>query len=223
MARLDDPPPAESPEPQADPDAQQHHDQGGRDVRPLQEPPPVPDDEHRDRHETDHGRAGLDIPEQPAEFGERVRVVRLQERHVSFRVGVVAQDVRDLFQDQDHADRGHQALDHAGREEGREGAGPRQAQGDLDQARDHHGEQERLERAQRGDLGRHDRRQAGGGAADARLRPAQGPHQHAADDPGHAPPRATGRWTPAPPRGTRERDEGHDQAGREITRQGRGG
>ena len=43
------------------------------------------------------------------------------------------------------------------------------------------------ERAQRGDLGRHDRRQAGGGAADARLRSAQDPHQHAADDPGHQP------------------------------------
>ena len=40
---------------------------------------------------------------------------------------------------------------------------------------------------ERGDLGRHDCRQAGGGAADARLRPAQGPHQNAADDPRHQP------------------------------------
>ena len=154
VARLDDPRPAELPEQQAEPDAQQHHDQRGGDERLLQRLPPVPDDQHRDRHEADRGRAGVDVPDRSDQFGERVLVVRLLEGHLPFRVGVVAEDVGDLLQDQDHADGGQQALDHAGREEGREEPGPGESQADLDQPREDHGQQERLERPERQRSGR---------------------------------------------------------------------
>ena len=206
--------PPSLPEHQADPDAQQHHDQRGGDDRLLQRLRLGPRATSSAIDEqADHGRAGLDVAEQSAEFGERVLVVRLLERHVPFRVGVVAQDVGNLLQDQDHADRGQQALDHAGREEGREEPGPGDAQRDLDQPGDDHGQQERLERAERGDLGRDDRRQAGGRAADAGVRPAQHPDQDAADDPGQHPREQRGVG--------RQRHAQAQAAGRRGTRPGR--
>ena len=139
---------AELPEQQADPDAQQHHNQRRGDGRLLQRLPLVPDDQHRDRHEADRGRAGVDVADRSREFGERVLVVRLLERHIPFRVGVVAQDVGDLLQNQDHADGGQQALDHAGREEGGDEPGPGEPQADLDQPRENHRQQERRERSE---------------------------------------------------------------------------
>ncbi len=105
----------------------------------------------------------MDVAERSEQFGERVLVVRLLERHVPFRVGVVAEDVGDLLQDQDHADGGQQALDHAGREEGGDEPGPSESQADLDQPGEDHGQQERLERPQDRDLGGHDRRQPAAG------------------------------------------------------------
>ena len=177
-----------------------------------------PENQQRDRPEADHGRAGVNVPEHVTEFGERVGVVRLLKGHVPFRVGVVPQQVRNLLQDQDHADRGQQSLDHAGREEGRNKPGPGDPQSDLNQTGNDHGQQKRRERSQRRDLGRHDRRQAGRRTADAGLRPAQHSHQNAADDPGQhsREQRGTRRQRHAQAQG--QRHEKHDQAGRKVAR-----
>ena len=109
------------------------------------------------------------------------------ERQVPLRVRVVAEDVRDLLEDQDDADRGEQPLDDAGREEGGQKPGPGHAQDDLDDPGDDDGQEERLVRPEEDDLGGDDGRQPGGRPADARVRPAQEADQDAADDPGDQP------------------------------------
>jgi hypothetical protein len=114
-------------------------------------------------------------------------VVRLLEGQIPFRVGVVAEEVGDLFQNQDHPDGGQEALDDTGWEERSEEPGPDESQADLDQTRKHHRQEERRERPKCHDLGGEDRRQTGGRAADAGVRSAQHPHEDATDDPGQYP------------------------------------
>ena len=220
VTRLDDPRPAELPEPQTDSDAQQHHNQrcGNRGV--LQRLPLAPHEQHHDRQEADRGRAGVDVPDRSGQFGERVLVVRLLEGQIPFRVGVVAEEVGDLFQNQDHPDGGQEALDDAGWEERSEEPGPGESQADLDQTRKHHRQEERRERPKYHDLGGDDRRQTGGRAAGAGVRPAQHPHEDATDDPGRYPREQLGTGRQRYPQAQGYGHEEHNQAGCEVARQG---
>ena len=55
----------------------------------------------------------MQIAENLEEFGEGVFLVGLEERHLTFVVGVVAEKVGDLLEHQDHADGRQQASDDA--------------------------------------------------------------------------------------------------------------
>jgi hypothetical protein len=116
-------------------------------------------------------------------FGERVLVIRLLEGHVLLGVAVVAEDVGDLFQNQDHADRGQQALDYAGRDKDGDEPGLSESQGYLNQPCKNHRQQKRRERSQGYDLSCNDRRHTGGRSTDAGVRSAQCPHQDPTHDP----------------------------------------
>jgi hypothetical protein len=133
----------------------------------------------------------------------------------------VAENVRDLFQDQQDADRSEQSLDDAGREEHRNESGSGQPQSDLDHSRDDDRQQERRERAQRRDLSGHDRRQARRRAAHAGVRLADHPHQDSPDDAGDQPREQWRIRGQGNSQTQRQRDEKHDQSGREIARQSR--
>ncbi len=112
-------------------------------------------------------------------------MVRLGEGHVTFRIRVMPDHVRDLLQDQNRADRCQQPLDHIRREERRDEARAADAHHHLDHTGQHHRQQESLKRAQLGDLRRHDGRQACRRARHARVRSTEDAHQDAAHDPRH--------------------------------------
>ena len=107
--------------------------------------------------------------EQRQDLGERVLFVRLSERHVTFGIGIVTEHVGDLFENQDHADRRQQSLDHTGGKKGGQFTGPRKTHPDLEDAADHDGQKKRVERTEIGHLRRDDCGQARGRATDARV------------------------------------------------------
>ena len=98
MARLDDPLPAELAKQLARADAEEHHDQRGGNGRVLEQLRLSPDREERDGEQADRRGPGMQIGDEFDEFRERVLLVGLLERHFSFRVGVVSEDVGDLLQ-----------------------------------------------------------------------------------------------------------------------------
>jgi hypothetical protein len=111
-------------------------------------------------------------------------VVRLLEAHLTLRIRIMTEDVRDLFQDQNQANRCQQALDDTQREEGRDEAQSQRAHHHLHHTRHNHRRQKRLETAQCRDLRRHDGREAGRRPAHTLVRAAQHAYQQPAHDPG---------------------------------------
>ena len=111
-------------------------------------------------------------------------MVGLSERHLAFRVGVVAQNMRNLLQNENHTDSRQQALDHARRKERRQCSRFDDAQPDLQHAADQYGEQERFERTQYADLSCHNGRQSGSRSTHAGMRTADTADNDAANDAG---------------------------------------
>ena len=99
-------------------------------------------------------------------------MVRLGETHLPFRIGVMTKNMGNLFQDEDEANGGQQALDHAQREEGGDETHPEDTKQNLDHPRDGHRQEESLETAQHGDLGCHDGGQPRSWSADTFVRAA---------------------------------------------------
>jgi hypothetical protein len=150
------------------------------------------------------------------QLGEGVLVVELTEAHFALGVGVVPEEVRDLFEHQDESDRREQPLDHAGREERADGPTPSEAEPDLEPARTDDRGEEIFERPEGGDLGADDRRQSGGRSADARVGATQEPHEHAPD---HARDQSRNQRRAGcerDPEAQRDRHEEHDEAGGQI-------
>ena len=203
MARLDDPRPAELPEQQADPDAQQHHDQRRGDDRLLQRLAPVPDDQQRDRHQADRGRAGVDVARavrpnsenvfswsgcwnamSPSGSGSWPRTCG-----ICFRIRITPMAAsRPLIT----LDGKNAAMNPARASPRPIWISPAITTASRNASND----------PKRSDLGGHDRRQAGRRAADAGVRPAQHAHQNAADDAGQHAREQRGIRTPAPLPGT---------------------
>ena len=169
MTALNYPLTTEFAQPEGECDAEPDDGDGGWNGKPAQEGNPVPDQHDGDGQDADRSRAGLEIEPGIEEFRKGVLVVRLQKRIFAHRVGIVTEDVRELLENQGHADRREQALDDTGRNERSDESGPEQSERDLHQACDHHGEQKGIEGAQLSDLRGHDRRQAGRGTGDARV------------------------------------------------------
>ena len=105
----------------------------------------IPAQEEDDRHDPDERGAGLEVTECRENLREGVLLVRLLEGHLPHRIGVVAEDVGDLLEDENDADGGEQSLDHARRKKGRERARAHDAQPELQHSREEHGCQERFE------------------------------------------------------------------------------
>ena len=179
----DHPLPTEPLERRAYPHPDQHHRQRCRKLRLRQSLAPRPRNQERDRNEPDQRRAQMQIIDRIEQRGEGVRAVGLLEAHLAFGVGVVPEHVGDLLEDQDHPDRRQQALDHAGRHEGRQRSAAREPEAELHHAGEHDREQERLVRTQRGDLGEHHGRETCGGTTDAGVRSTERADDDAADDP----------------------------------------
>jgi hypothetical protein len=161
--------------------ADQHRDQGARHDR-LLERRAVPDDEQRQRNEADQGRTRQQAAQRRADRAERVVAVRLRERHLAFEVLVVPDQVRELLEDQQHADRRQEPTDDAVREEVRQAASLHETEHDLQHAGQEDRGEERLEAAEPLDLRQHDRRETGRGTRDADVRTAQRTDDDAADD-----------------------------------------
>ncbi len=74
----------------------------------------------------------MQIPQHRDKLGHRVFMIRLSERQVSFRIGVVPEEMRNLFENQNHANRRQKSLDDAaGKKRGKE-PGSGESQSDLD-------------------------------------------------------------------------------------------
>jgi hypothetical protein len=142
----------------------------------------VPDDEQRQRNEADQGRTRQQAAQRRADRAERVVAVRLRERHLAFEVLVVPDQVRELLEDQQHADRRQEPTDDAVREEVRQAASLHETEHDLQHAGQEDRGEERLEAAEPLDLRQHDRRETGRGTRDADVRTAQRTDDDAADD-----------------------------------------
>jgi hypothetical protein len=84
----------------------------------------------------------LEVREGEPEFGESVVSVGLQERHVAFGVGVMTDDVWDLFEDEDDAHRGEESFDDAGGNECGDGALSEGAEDCLEATCDNEGGEE---------------------------------------------------------------------------------
>ena len=168
----------------------------------------------------------MEVADDLEQLREGVFAVWLEERHLPFVVGVMADEVGDLLEDQDHADRGEEAANHAGGHERFDEAPLRQAEGDLDQPGHHHGQQQRLERAEHGELGGHDGHEPGGGPGDHHLGAAEPAHDHARDDAGDhaADRRGTGSHRDADAERQRheERHQTCHQVGGDVARRERG-
>ena len=171
-------------EQQAEHHSQQHHRQRRGNDRALQPLRAVPQHQHHDRYQANRGGAQVHVAQQP-EFRKRIVIVRLQELHFAFRIGVVSDEMRKLLENQDHADRGQQSLDHARGNERRDEPHSGDAEQNLDHPADDQGQQKGLERAELRNLRNHDRRNARRRSADAHLRTAQQPDDHAADHARH--------------------------------------
>ena len=75
----------------------------------------------------------MNAAEQLAELGKGVLMIGLDERHLTLGIGIAAQQVRNLLQNQDRSDCGQQSLDHAPWHEGGDRPGLRETEADLDQ------------------------------------------------------------------------------------------
>ncbi len=167
----------------ADADANQH---GGERPwhRRLLQPGLLPQDQRRERREADEHGAGQRVGDGLPDLGEGVVAVDLGEGLVAFRVGVVAEQVRQLLEDQQQADRREQALDDVVGDEVGDAAAAQKAEGELEHAGDDDGAEEDLEAAEALDLRQHDRREAGGRPRNADLRATERADHDAADDAG---------------------------------------
>ena len=131
MAFFDQPSATDLSEQQVDADSQQHDNERRWNDRILQRLQLPPEHKHSDREQPDHSGPQMKVAGNQSEFRERVFVVRLNEGHITFGVGIVPENVRDLFQNQNDADSCQQTLNHAGREEGRESSCLQQSEADL--------------------------------------------------------------------------------------------
>ena len=106
MGGLDHPAAAKSLETERGQHAQDHHRQRCRHDGGPQQRAPVPEQQQRERRDPHQCGAGMQLQHRLPEFGERVVAIRLEERHLPLGVGVAADEVRNLLQDEDHTDRG---------------------------------------------------------------------------------------------------------------------
>ena len=79
-------------------------------------------------------------------------MIRLLEAHLPFRISIVTEDVRDLFQDQNDTDSCQQPLDHTKGEESGDETQPKGAHQNLNRSRNHDRCQESFKTAQQCDL-----------------------------------------------------------------------
>ena len=94
----------------------------------------VPCEEEGEAEEADDGGAGLDVADGGEEFGEGSAAIVLLVGEVAFVVWVVADEVGELFDDEDDADGGEEALDDVGGEVVGEEAGLEETEDDLEDA-----------------------------------------------------------------------------------------
>ena len=187
----------------------EHDDrQRSGDAAGLGRPPVAPEPDQAQGCQADHHRPGVDVVEDLEELGEGRLLVGLKERHLPFVVLVVAEEVGDLLEDQDHADRREQAANDARRHERLDEPPLGQAEGDLDQARHHHRQEEGLEGAEGLDFGGHHGCQPGGRAGDHHLGPAQPADHHARHDPRN---QARDRIGPGGQRDPQAEGQGHEK------------
>jgi hypothetical protein len=121
-----------------------------------------------------------------------------------------------VLEDDGEADARQHPLDDRGREVIPDDARAREAERHLDDAGQHHRQQEGLPGAQRRDGGEDDDRQAGGGPADAQGGPAGRPHHDAADDAGNDAREERGARRERDAQAEWGRHEEHDNGGGQI-------
>ena len=144
----------------------------------------LPQDEDGDAHSGNKDGRGRDVVHRHGQLTEGVLAVGLHEFHIAFRIGVVPEGVRNLFEENDDADGGQHALDDAGREVQADDAGLEGAQGKLDEATDDHGEEEGLVGGQTVDAVEDNDGEARGGTGYTDLAAGDGGHDEASEDAG---------------------------------------
>ena len=199
-------------------DPEGHHGQRGGDAAGPRHAPAVPDPDQGQRGQADRHRAGMEGTDDLEQLREGVLAVGLEKRHLPFVVGVAAEEMGDLLEDQDHADRGEKPSDHARGHERLDEAPLGQAERDLDQPGEHHGQEQRLEGTERGDLGGHHGHEPGGRAGDHHLCAAQPAHDHSGHHPGDHTGDGRGPGGQRDPQAERQGHKKRDQPGHQIGR-----
>ncbi len=154
-------------------DSEEDHDEGSGDGSAAEAFGFAPEEEEHGGRQADDQGALLNVAHGLPDLGESVTSVGLAERHLAFGIGVMSNDVWDLFKDEDDPDGGEKSFDDTRGEEGCDESLAKEAEQYLDNACHHDGGEERLKGAELCDLGCDDRREARCGPADAEGRPAE--------------------------------------------------
>jgi hypothetical protein len=120
-------------------DTEEHHDEGCRDWEAAEAFGFVPQEEENRGGDADDECALLNVAHGLPDLGESVTSVGLAERHLAFGVGVMSDDMGDLFEDEDDPDGGEKTFDDARWEEGRDESLAKEAEQYLDDTCHHHG------------------------------------------------------------------------------------
>ena len=149
--------------------------------------PALPGEENGESDESHDTGAVVDEIEHRAQRAEGRTAVALDEGQVAFRVDIVTDGMRDLLEDDDDADGRQHALDDRGGKEVGQYARTGEAEADLQQAGQHHRDEEGLVTAERLDGGEDDGDEARGRSRNAERRAAQTADHQSTDDTGDDP------------------------------------
>ena len=222
VGRLHLPSVAHLPQDQIDRHTNEHHDECGGHGQFFECLHLVPHQQEDHRQYADERRTGQDVRKRCHQLGEGVFMVWLGKAHFALRIGIVAENVGDLLQDQNEADGCEEAFNDTHREERCDEAESKRAHQNLHRSRHDHRRQKGLKTAQHGDLRRHDGRESRRRSAHAFFRSAEDAHHDPTDDPGDQ----TGKQRRIRCQGNaktqRQRHEKHGDACGDVLRQGDG-